>query len=226
MMGPGVFGVVTVVNGNTITVVGKIVPANDGSAMSTETTWTVDSTNAKVFKNGSDSTVASVLVGDTVMVVGTVNGSNVVAKFIHDGRSEKGVWRDGDRGPNSKTQGRQVDNGNMIISGNGQPVVAGTIATISGSTLTITNKSSVTYTVDVTNAKIIKAGITVTAANLSVGDMVVVQGAVNGSSIVASSVIDQAVKITTNTNGLSTTKAPGRGFFGGVGSFFSKLFGF
>jgi hypothetical protein len=53
-----------------------------------------------------------------------------------------------------------------------------------------------------------------------------VQGAVNGSSIVASSVIDQAVKITTNTNGLSTTKAPGRGFFGGVGSFFSKLFGF
>ena len=105
------------------------------------------------------------------------------------------------------------------ITGNGQPVIAGTISAVSGDTLTVTNKSNVTYTVDATNAKIVQGQTTIAVSNLAVGDSVVVQGTVNGNSVTASSVIDQKVSTT------GTTTQP-RGFFGMIGSFFSHIFGF
>ncbi len=99
------------------------------------------------------------------------------------------------------------------------PLVAGTISSISGNSVVITNKSNVTYTVDVTNAKIVEGQNTVTVSNIAVGDSLVVQGTVNGNSVTASSVIDQ--KIWNN-------KYPqqNKGFFGAIGAFFSHLFGF
>lgn len=113
------------------------------------------------------------------------------------------------------------------FAGNGEPVVAGKVTSVNGTTLAITNASNVSYTVDTSNAKIVKGGTTGTAtvANINIGDNVVVQGTVSGTSVIASSVIDGAPY----ANGpptASTTPKQHVGFFGSIGNFFSHLFGF
>lgn len=73
---PGVIGVVSAVNGMTFSVTTK-----------DNVIYTVDATSAKI-KKGSPATVAKIgdiLNGDTVMVRGTVNDTNVTAKTILDG---------------------------------------------------------------------------------------------------------------------------------------------
>jgi riboflavin synthase alpha subunit len=80
----------------------------------------------------------------------------------------------------------------------GQGVV-GTIASVSGNTLTVTGKNGTTYTVDVSNAKITKAAsgaapTTATVADLAVNDMVVVKGTVSGTSVTATAVMDGVFK--------------------------------
>ena len=163
------------------------------------TTYTVDASSAAVTKGGAASSVSAIAVGDEIMVQGTVTGTSVKATNIRDGA------------------------GQPVIQGNGQPVVAGSVSSISGNTITITNNSNVTYTVDATNAKFVVAGVTSpTISNVTTGDNLVVQGTVNGNSVVASSVIDQKVKT-------ANTPKPQTGFggmMGGIGNFFKHLFGF
>ena len=214
MMKRGVYGTVANVSGNTITVTSKL----GSSTNAVTTTYTVDVTNAKIMKNNVAGTIGSILVGDTIMAQGTLTGTNLVAISIGDGVLNKGT-----RGGFNGNQTPPVS----PIMGNGQPIVAGTVATISGSTLTITNKSNVTYTVDATNAKIVKGPNTILVSGLAVGDMVIVQGAVNGNAVVATSIIDQTkppVSTATNTEG-NNGQSHG-GFFAGIGSFFAHLFGF
>lgn len=202
---PGIFGTVSSMNGTTLTVAGKLGP-KDGSA---STTYTVDATNATVWKNGATSTIASIAVNDTIMVRGTVNGSNVAATEIHDG-----FQRNGQRGPEA----------NPIIKGNGEPVLGGTVSAVNGSSLTITNKSNVTYSVDATSASIIKMGTSTTISSVAIGDTLVVQGTVNGNSVTASSIIDQANAPA--NGGVANAPKPHLGFFGSIGAFFGHLFGF
>lgn len=201
--GPGINGTVTAVNGNTITVTQKT-----GPNATTTTTYTVDATNAKVLKNGTSSTVSNIAVGDMVMVQGTVNGTNVTATMIRDGIGRGQGWQ------------QQTA---AIVQGNGQPVIAGSVTAINGNTLTVTNKSNVTYTVDASSAKIAKGGASVSLASVATGDSVIVQGTVNGTSVTASSVIDQGAAPST---GGGNTPQPHVGFFGMIGNFFAHLFGF
>jgi hypothetical protein len=106
------------------------------------------------------------------------------------------------------------------VQGNGLPLVAGSVVSISGNNIMITNKSNVTYTIDATNAKMVKGPNTITVTNITVGDQILVQGTVNGNSISATSIYDQ-------TKPLNTTGAPkAKGVFSRIGSFFSGLFGF
>lgn len=204
----GVFGTVASVSGNTLTVTAK--GWSKDKTSTTSTTYTVDATNAKVTKNGTASTVASIAVGDTVMIQGTVNGTTVAATTVRDGVMPK---------PNESDKGQSP-----IIQGNGQPVIAGTINAINGNILTVGNPSKVTYTVDATNATVTKNNATSTLSSVVVGDNVVIQGAVNGTNVTASSIIDHAAK-PTSTSASGTTK-PHSGFFGGIGNFFKHLFGF
>ena len=104
------------------------------------------------------------------------------------------------------------------------------MSAISGNTLTVTTaQGGVTYTVDVSSAVIKKDNATSSVSNITVGDKVVVQGAVSGSSVTASSVIDSAV---ISAQGSATTSASshtsgGIGkIFNSIGSFFHNLFGF
>ncbi len=213
MMRGGIFGTVTAVSGNTITISGK---QGFGVNAATLTTFTVDATNAKIIKDGPADAptvvpVSSINVGDRIMVQGVVNGTNITATMIRDGKIPM-MRKGGDKNPPVSP-----------IAGDGNPVIAGTVTAVSGSTVTITNKSNVIFTVDATNAKIVKGPNTIAVSGIAVGDMVVVQGTINGNSVVATSVIDQAKPVASNDDG---NKGEGRGFFGGIGAFFSRLFGF
>jgi hypothetical protein len=204
MIKPGIFGTVTLVNGNSITISGR-----QGLGQNTGTvTFTIDATNAKIMKNNVLGTIASITVGDTIMAEGTLTGTNLVATTIRDGSA---------RLPKDKKPGENIP----PFAGNGQPVVAGTVSAVSGSTVTITNKSNVTYTIDAANAKVMQGTTIIAVSNIAIGDVIVVQGTINGNSIVASSIMDQQKPAgSTDNNGKH------KGFFGSIGSFFSRIFGF
>lgn len=112
-----------------------------------------------------------------------------------------------------------------LIQGNGQPIVAGAITAINGTTLTITNKSGVTYTVDASNAKVQNKGALSTVSTVAVGDNVVVQGTINGASVAAYSIIDQGPTPSPSVKP-NDKKEVRNNFFGGFGKFFQHLFGF
>ena len=219
LMKLGVFGTVISVSGNIVTVSGK----QGFGATATTTTFTVDATNAKIMKNNVAGTISSIAVGDTIMAQGTLTGTNLVATMIRDGQMGMGRGMDG-HGSGTVGSNGQTKPTASPFTGNGQPVVAGTVSSVSGSTLMIANKSNVSYTVDATNAKILQGQNTISISSVAVGDSVVVQGVVNGSSITASTVLEQAKPTITATG--SSTPGAHQGFFGSIGSFFSHLFGF
>jgi len=203
--GMGVAGTVSAINGTSLTVTSKGRPTGS-SATATPITYTVDASSSTVTKNGTASSLSSIAVGDTVMVQGTVSGTSVTAKTIRDG----------------------VSQAQPVIQGNGQPVVAGSVTALSGNTITITNKSNVTYTIDAINSKFVETGVTnPTISNIAVGDNVIVQGTVNGNSVTASSVIDQKAKVNNGSNNTAKNQSDFMGgIMGGIGSFFKHLFGF
>ena len=222
-MRPAVFGTVASVSGNIIMVNGR----QGFGTTSPTTVFTVDATNATVMKNNATSSISNIVVGDTVLVQGTVSGTNVIATKIRDGvvmtRKPGGPNGSGNNNPGQTPM-------TPPIQGNGQPVVAGTVTSVSGDIISITNKSNAAYTIDATNAKIVQGQNTIAIGNVAVGNTVLVQGTVSGSSVVASTVIDQGRPATPGANPGATnggaTNQPNHGFFGSIGQFFMKLFGF
>jgi hypothetical protein len=169
-------------------------------------------------------------VGDTLIVQGTASGTNIAATVIRDGVVPM-AGRPGTPGKGFGRSASSTPTGTALIQGNGEPVIGGSITTISGTTLTVTNASNVTYTIDAASTTIVKNGTSTAIANIAVGDNVIVQGVVNGNSVAASSIIDQGAKgaNSSSANG-SSTKPKGGGGFGGIfsaiGGFFQHLFGF
>jgi len=227
---PGVVGKVSAISGTTLTVTSSGFGRGQNA---TPTTYTVNASTATVMKNGTSSSITAVNVGDMVFVQGTVSGANVTATSIRDGiptgggmrgfKNASGTWN------GSSTMPRRGTPQNLI-QGNGQPVVGGSVAAISGDTLTVaTTNNNVTYTIDATNATIEKGGATSTIASIAVGDDILVQGSVSGTSVTATSVIDQGAPRTAPATA-SPSNGGGRGFIGGVmnsiGGFFHHLFGF
>lgn len=217
MAHPAIVGTVTAINGTTLTVSGRV-----GFATTTPlATYTVDASKAAVTKNRATDTLSSIAVGDTVIVQGTVSGSTVAATMIRDGAFPNGVPQGLER---FRGNPRNTSSTPAVI-GNGQPIVAGTVTAINGSTVSITNKSNVTYSIDASNATITRGAETVSLSNVAVGDTILVQGTVNGASVTASTIIDQ----TPPANATTTPQHPGQspfGFFGRIGQFFLHLFGF
>lgn len=91
---PAAVGKVSSINGNTITITSlpprligkhKQNDINNDAASTTPITYTVDATNAAIYKDGATSTVSSINVADIIIVQGTVTGTNVSATTIHDG---------------------------------------------------------------------------------------------------------------------------------------------
>ena len=223
MMRPGVFGTVASVSGNIITINGRT-----GFGTTTPTvTYSVDATNATVRKNNATSTVASIVVGDTISVRGTVTGINVVATSINDGvMGANGIKHPGTLGQGTNGKPWTATSTAQVI-GNGQPVVAGTVSVVNGTTLTVTTTSNVTYTVDASGAKVLQGqNVTTSLSSIVVGNKVLVQGTVNGTSITASTVIDQSLPANAGAQNHATGMGQPRGFMASIGQFFMHIFGF
>jgi hypothetical protein len=166
--GPGVMGTVTAVSGNTVTLTGR-----DGK------TYTVDAGSAAITKDQTVS-VTDIQVGDTLVADGTVSGASVAASSIHDGKLPMGGFGMG-HGP----------------MGGG---VHGKVTAVSGTTLTVedTNprdNTTTTYTVDASNAKVLKgssdaAPAASTLSAVVVGDEIGVMGTKSGTSVTATTIID------------------------------------
>ena len=226
MMRSGVFGTVAGVNGDIVTVSG-----HTGFGTTTATvTYAVDATNATIRKNNATSTVTSIVVGDTVSVRGTVTGTNVTATSINDGV----MGTTGMRRPGSPGQENQSANGKSWtatstaqIIGNGQPVIAGTVSVVNGTTLTVTTASNVTYTVDASGAKVLQGqNVAASLSSVVVGNKVLVQGTVNGTSITASTIIDQSLTTGGGTQSPKMGMEQPRGVLASIGQFFMHIFGF
>jgi hypothetical protein len=220
MMKPGVSGTVTAVNGNIITINGR---QSFGSTTPT-VSYTVNATNATVRKGNATSTVSSIAIGDVIAVQGTVTGTNVAATTIFDGVTGR-MGLNGSLGNNGQNdQGRATS---TPIIGNGQPIVAGTVSVVSGNTLTVTTASNVTYTVtiDASSTKILQGQNTIALSSIVVGNKVLVQGTVNGTSVTASTVIDQS-GVPVAGEKPAQNKGQPKGFFAGIGQFFMHMFGF
>lgn len=243
MPGGGIFGTVSSVNGDTLTVTAtarptRPMPEQAAASANTPTVvagtvYTVNAANAKIYKGSATTTVSvsAIATGDTVMVQGTVSGTNVAATVIRDGVSGTMGGSPGMPGKGSGHGASSTPSTTPIIQGNGEPVVGGSVTAISGTTLTVTNTSNVTYTINAANSTVVVKGASSTLANVAVGDNVIVQGTVNGNSVTASSIIDQGVKAmnASSTNGQSHGGGIGAGiggFFGAIGGFFQHLFGF
>ena len=124
---------------------------------------------------------------------------------------------------------------NHGFSGGQRPAVVGTVTAVNGDILTVAARSwqrnsstttpaaTTTYTVDATNATVTKNGASSTVSNIVVGDALVVQGTVTGTSVTASSILDQGA---TSASGLATTPQTHKSFISAIGGFFSHLFGF
>lgn len=217
---PTVMGEVTAISGTTITISGL---AGGPSSSTAATTYTVDAAAATVVVNNVTSTVSAIAVGDKINVRGTVSGTSIAATEIRVGEMKgQSAGKKGDgTAPASSTM--------PAITGNGQPVVAGTVSAISDSTLTVTTQSGITYTIDASSAKIVKDQNTIAISNIAIGDYVVVQGVTNGTAVTASSVIDQGSNANATGNATSTAHKSSNGvfgFFGQIGKFFKSLFGF
>ena len=207
-MRPAVVGSVSAVNGTNITVASRGFGKNTAT-----TTYSVDASSATIMKGNATSTISDIVVGDNVVIQGTVTGTSVKATTIRDGMI---------RNPGANA------GSNPQVQGNGQPVVAGTVVSVSGSVINVTNSGNVTYAVDTTNSKFESRGQqgTSTISNVSVGDRVIAQGAVNGTSVTASLVIDQGNPSNVPQGGNGDDRGSRSGFFGSIGNFFKHLFGF
>lgn len=129
-------------------------------------TYTVDIDDAKIrYAVSGDS---SIDVGDTVFVQGVINGSNIVATVVIDA--------------DNQTEPKPSDDER-------REGIIGTVTAKSGTTLTVLGKNGTTYTVAAADAKVWKNKTETTSfSSIAVGDSVVIQGSVSGSSVTAAKI--------------------------------------
>lgn len=230
---PELVGKVTVINGTTLTVEGNTPREKRDNGNGTQL-YTVDASAAQVFKGATTTTLAQIVAGDTIVVQGTLEGTTIKAKMIRTGVPNAGAImrnvlqrREDRREDREERREDRMASTTPIVRGNGQPVIFGTVSALQGTTFTLTNKGSVAYTVDAASSTIVKRGATTTLSSVAVGDAVTVQGAVSGSSVSASAVVDHGSATTTpkwlEDNGV---KKQLDGLFNRLGGMFFRVFGF
>ncbi len=138
------------------------------SSVSGSTLSIIGTDNLTYTIDASAVSLANINSGDHVRVEGVVNGTVVNASIILEGNFTKGRSKLG--------QG-----------------VAGTITALNGPTLTLADKNNTIYTVDATNAKILKdyASTSIAVSEIKIGDHVLVRGSLAGTSIVAKKIFDR-----------------------------------
>ena len=148
-------GVVTGINGTTITLSGR-----NGAV------FTVNGANATVTGDEHTAlTLGSIKLGDTLKVSGTLSGGVILATKI-------------------------VDKSTVDSS----VTVSGTVAALSGSTLTVTGENGATYTVNAASSTINGSSDISMLGKIQVGDRITIKGSLNGSVITAKKITDNSLK--------------------------------
>lgn len=168
---PHVGGIITAINGTTLTVTAG--PRNDGG------TFTINASGASVTKDGTSSALSSLVVGDHIMAEGTISGTNVTATKIVSG--QKGF-------------GMVMGMGMGKRGGFGRGGVVGEVTAVSGSTITLSAPNGTTYTVNAGGATVQKT-TTGSLSDITVGDVIGVQGAVSGTAVTATSIHDDMPRL-------------------------------
>ena len=213
---PGVMGVVSNISGSNL-----VVQSKGFSPNSATTTYSVDASNAAVMYKGATSTLSVIVVGNSISIQGTINGTLIVATKINVGMGFGRVnGQKSAMGPRNASSTIQVN----MPEGNGQPIIGGTVSAISGTIITIANKSNISYSIDASTAIIKKGNAVSSLSGIAAGDSVLVQGTINGTSVIATTVNDQT-QVASANNSTNSNQKPA-GFLGGIKNFFSKLFGF
>ncbi len=156
----GIAGTVTAKSSSNITVLGK-----------NGTTYTVSTVNATFWKNKHETTASSdISVGDTVLVQGTVTGSNVsgakvyVIKLPQSGSNTNGA-------------------------------ITGTVTAKDGDTITLLASNGTSYTVNATEADFRNWNKKSESINeVKIGESISVSGDINGSTINADTVTETHIK--------------------------------
>lgn len=164
-----VVGTVSVVSGTTI----NLNAFNMHS--STTSQYTIDASNAAVFKGGATSSLSEIVAGDKIVVRGAITGTNVIATKIRNVESMKHL-----RG-HYKNFASSTDKVRAKFT-------LGNVVAVDGDRLTIVDKghrdnATTTYNVitgGTTTFK--KAGKSATLADVTVGQFVMVAGAKNSSN--------------------------------------------
>ena len=156
------------------------------------------------------------------------------------GAAARANWQGGGRGPGGM--------GMMgTTTGNRPPGVFGTVDSINGSMLTVTSgfggrgggaasttSTTTVYSVDASAATVMKDNATSSLSGIAVGDRVMVAGKISGTSVAAASIRDGVPQRgpggrTGGGNGAGRAgenQPASGGFFGAIGGFFKRLFGF
>ena len=170
---PAAIGEVTAVSGNTLTVTDK----------RSNTSYNVDIGSATLQKMSAPDNNSSgqerptpvtinaseIVVGNHVMVQGTVNGDSIKATAVVVVGQMGGMRGFG--GPH------------------GAPGTTGTVTSVSGNTITLTGDNGTVYTVSADNAKVKKVS-SASVSDIIVGDKLHISGTTSGNAITATEILD------------------------------------
>lgn len=187
-------GTVTAINGSTITI----------KSDRDNTTYAVVADGAKIYQGSSAKTVADIKIGDTILVDGSISGTSILAIRILNTDRDKNI-PDNNEWKNFKSG------------------IVGEVTAVNGNILTVSAKSGTSYTVNTSGAKLQKEqGVAINLSDIKVGDSVLIQGSVSGTTVTASNVFD----VEATAQKIEDRKDNGNhyGFFHRLGLWFGGIF--
>ncbi|NTU79180.1 MAG: hypothetical protein HGA45_07225 [Chloroflexales bacterium] len=176
---PGVMGEISAVEGNTLTVSGQ-----------DQQTATVELTDSTMITKQLTITLSDILVGDTLMAVGTQDGDVLTATEIRVGDMGAGPGGDGPAAGAPPAGGQPGGPGGQPGAGpDGAPQpgdrLVGTVETIASDTITVTTQDGTSVQVKLASDGQVRTQAEATTADLTVGTWVIVGGDQSDTAIVA-----------------------------------------
>ncbi|MFZ2555984.1 MAG: DUF5666 domain-containing protein [Minisyncoccia bacterium] len=153
------------VGGEVAAVSGTTITVND---MRKGGTYTIDASGATFMKEGASSDISAVTIGNHVMAEGTLSGTTLTATKVMTG------MKGGHGGPGGHGRGHGV---------------MGEVTAVDGSNITVTGKDGQSYTVNAGSATVQKM-VAGALSDIAVGDRIGVQGTVSGTSVTATTIMD------------------------------------
>jgi hypothetical protein len=174
-----IVGTVSATNGST-----SLTMTVQASSTAAVTTYTVNTSNARVLKDGTTTPASSIQINDKIAVVGTVSGMNVTAKVIFDGviPHTTGPPAGNKGGHAGSTTGRSfASSTRSSFVKFVKPAAFGSVSAItSGSSFTLAQRSktgTTTMIIDTDSSTTFRGGTTTAGfSNLAIGNLVAVTG--------------------------------------------------